>query len=146
MNKDPLLDLIMIIWGELEKLRQFTNKVVDHCQTDIDENTSNLVTSLEQSFTEQTTAISAFTTSDLDDHLDEIKRKVAEWGNNITGEMRSILKEEIPGTHKEVVKETVKEVSSNNKLMKPWNELFAKFQTSFYADPKDAVFKALGVQ
>ena len=25
-------------------------------------------------------------------------------------------------------------------------ELFAKFQTSFYADPKDAVFKALGVQ
>ena len=23
-------------------------------------------------------------------------------------------------------------------------ELFAKFQTSFYADPKDAVFKALG--
>jgi len=24
-------------------------------------------------------------------------------------------------------------------------ELFAKFQTSFYADPKDAVFKALGV-
>ena len=25
-------------------------------------------------------------------------------------------------------------------------ELFAKFQTGFYADPKDAVFKALGVQ
>ena len=25
-------------------------------------------------------------------------------------------------------------------------ELFAKFQTSFYADPNDAVFKALGVQ
>jgi ATP-dependent Lon protease len=25
-------------------------------------------------------------------------------------------------------------------------ELFAKFQTSFYADPTDAVFKALGVQ
>jgi ATP-dependent Lon protease len=25
-------------------------------------------------------------------------------------------------------------------------ELFAKFQTSFYADPVDAVFKALGVQ
>ena len=25
-------------------------------------------------------------------------------------------------------------------------ELFAKFQTSFYADPKDAVFKAMGVQ
>ena len=25
-------------------------------------------------------------------------------------------------------------------------ELFAKFQTSFYADPADAVFKALGVQ
>ena len=25
-------------------------------------------------------------------------------------------------------------------------ELFAKFQTSFYADPKDAVFKALGVE
>ena len=25
-------------------------------------------------------------------------------------------------------------------------ELFAKFQTSFYAEPKDAVFKALGVQ
>ncbi len=25
-------------------------------------------------------------------------------------------------------------------------ELFAKFQTSSYADPKDAVFKALGVQ
>jgi len=25
-------------------------------------------------------------------------------------------------------------------------ELFAKFQTSFYADPRDAVFKALGVQ
>ena len=25
-------------------------------------------------------------------------------------------------------------------------ELFAKFQTSFYADPKDAIFKALGVQ
>ncbi len=25
-------------------------------------------------------------------------------------------------------------------------ELFAKFQTSFYADPSDAVFKALGVQ
>jgi ATP-dependent Lon protease len=24
-------------------------------------------------------------------------------------------------------------------------ELFAKFQTSFYADPADAVFKALGV-
>ena len=24
-------------------------------------------------------------------------------------------------------------------------ELFAKFQTSFYADPVDAVFKALGV-
>jgi ATP-dependent Lon protease len=24
-------------------------------------------------------------------------------------------------------------------------ELFAKFQTSFYADPTDAVFKALGV-
>lgn len=24
-------------------------------------------------------------------------------------------------------------------------ELFAKFQTSFYADPRDAVFKALGV-
>jgi ATP-dependent Lon protease len=25
-------------------------------------------------------------------------------------------------------------------------ELFAKFQTSFYADPRDAVFKALGVE
>jgi len=25
-------------------------------------------------------------------------------------------------------------------------ELFAKFQTSFYADPADAVFKALGVE
>ena len=25
-------------------------------------------------------------------------------------------------------------------------ELFAKFQTSFYADPRDAIFKALGVQ
>lgn len=25
-------------------------------------------------------------------------------------------------------------------------ELFAKFQTSFYADPRDAAFKALGVQ
>lgn len=25
-------------------------------------------------------------------------------------------------------------------------ELFAKFQTSFYADPTDAVFKALGVE
>jgi ATP-dependent Lon protease len=25
-------------------------------------------------------------------------------------------------------------------------ELFAKFQTSFYADPKDAMFKALGVE
>ena len=25
-------------------------------------------------------------------------------------------------------------------------ELFAKFQTSFYADPTDAVFKAVGVQ
>ncbi len=25
-------------------------------------------------------------------------------------------------------------------------EFFAKFQTSFYADPQDAVFKALGVQ
>lgn len=25
-------------------------------------------------------------------------------------------------------------------------ELFAKFQTSFYADPVDAVFKAMGVQ
>jgi len=25
-------------------------------------------------------------------------------------------------------------------------ELFAKFQTGFYADPADAVFKALGVQ
>ena len=25
-------------------------------------------------------------------------------------------------------------------------ELFAKFQTSFYADPSDAVFKALGVE
>lgn len=25
-------------------------------------------------------------------------------------------------------------------------ELFAKFQTSFFADPKDAVFKALGVE
>jgi ATP-dependent Lon protease len=25
-------------------------------------------------------------------------------------------------------------------------ELFAKFQTSFYADPRDAVFKAMGVQ
>ena len=25
-------------------------------------------------------------------------------------------------------------------------ELFAKFQTGFYADPTDAVFKALGVQ
>ena len=25
-------------------------------------------------------------------------------------------------------------------------ELFAKFQTGFYADPKDAVFKALGVE
>ena len=25
-------------------------------------------------------------------------------------------------------------------------ELFAKFQTSFYADPTDAVFKAFGVQ
>lgn len=25
-------------------------------------------------------------------------------------------------------------------------ELFAKFQTSFYADPTDAVFKAMGVQ
>jgi ATP-dependent Lon protease len=25
-------------------------------------------------------------------------------------------------------------------------ELFAKFQTSFYSDPTDAVFKALGVQ
>ena len=25
-------------------------------------------------------------------------------------------------------------------------ELFAKFQTSFYADPQDAVFKALGVE
>jgi len=25
-------------------------------------------------------------------------------------------------------------------------EFFAKFQTSFYADPADAVFKALGVQ
>ena len=25
-------------------------------------------------------------------------------------------------------------------------ELFAKFQTGFYADPVDAVFKALGVQ
>jgi ATP-dependent Lon protease len=25
-------------------------------------------------------------------------------------------------------------------------ELFARFQTSFYADPTDAVFKALGVQ
>jgi predicted ATP-dependent Lon-type protease len=24
--------------------------------------------------------------------------------------------------------------------------LFAKFQTSFYADPRDAVFKALGVE
>lgn len=25
-------------------------------------------------------------------------------------------------------------------------ELFAKFQTSFYADPRDAAFKAMGVQ
>jgi ATP-dependent Lon protease len=25
-------------------------------------------------------------------------------------------------------------------------ELFAKFQTSFYADPRDTVFKALGVE
>ena len=25
-------------------------------------------------------------------------------------------------------------------------ELFAKFQTGFYSDPRDAVFKALGVQ
>jgi ATP-dependent Lon protease len=25
-------------------------------------------------------------------------------------------------------------------------ELFAKFQTGFYADPRDAVFKALGVE
>jgi len=25
-------------------------------------------------------------------------------------------------------------------------ELFAKFQTSFYSDPRDAAFKALGVQ
>ena len=25
-------------------------------------------------------------------------------------------------------------------------ELFAKFQTSFYADPSDAVFKALGME
>ena len=25
-------------------------------------------------------------------------------------------------------------------------DLFAKFQTSFYADPVDAVFKALGVE
>lgn len=25
-------------------------------------------------------------------------------------------------------------------------ELFAKFQTSFYADPIDAVFKAMGVE
>jgi len=25
-------------------------------------------------------------------------------------------------------------------------ELFGKFQTSFYADPADAVFKALGVE
>ena len=25
-------------------------------------------------------------------------------------------------------------------------ELFAKFQTGFYADPEDAVFKALGVE
>ena len=26
------------------------------------------------------------------------------------------------------------------------SELFAKFQTGFYADPQDAVFKALGVE
>ena len=29
---------------------------------------------------------------------------------------------------------------------KQFEELFAKFQTGFYADPVDAVFKALGVE
>lgn len=37
-------------------------------------------------------------------------------------------------------------MSSVNDIPTIPGELFAKFQTSFYADPVDAVFKALGVE
>ena len=37
-------------------------------------------------------------------------------------------------------------MSSVNDIPAVPGELFAKFQTSFYSDPVDAVFKALGVE
>jgi ATP-dependent Lon protease len=37
-------------------------------------------------------------------------------------------------------------IVSNIPTISPAGELFAKFQTSFYADPRDAVFKAFGVE
>ena len=52
-----------------------------------------------------------------------------EWGENITSEMREILKEEIPGALKGVTKDAVKEVASNKK---PWNESFSKGTFTYY--------------
>ena len=64
----------------------------------------------------------------LDKHLEKIGEKLSNWGERITSEMKEILEKEIPSALPEVTKDAVKEISTNTKFMKPWNELFKKSQ------------------
>ena len=126
LNKGPLLETPMVIWQELERSRSFLNKVVEQCSTDVEEKTSDLVANLEESFSGGTSSAS----HTLDIHFDEIGRKLTEWGNTLTSEMRIIMKEEIPFALPEVTKEAVKEISTNTKFMKPIGTSCRKLRAS----------------
>ena len=140
LNKQPLLDMSLIIWAELEKARVFINKVVDYCKIETDVKTSHLVTGLEDSFTE--TKTSSFV-AELDENLTEINKKLMTWGENIVTDMREVLKEQISGALPIVVEEAVTEISTNKKFTKSWSDLFKKSQDDIKAEANKAFRESL---
>lgn len=144
LNKAPLMEMAMVIWEELEKARVFINNVVSYCNDESGVKTNNLVSSLENSFTDdQDITNSPVITSGLDDQLDDINKKLTSWGNNIVTDMKDILKNEISSALPCVVKETVKEMSNNSKLTKPWTDFFKKSQEELKAEAKNAFHVSL---
>ncbi len=116
LNKGPLLDMTMAIWREYELCRQFVLKVLE-----FKDNSGDMEPKLDE-------IASDLSHDKLDKHLEKIEMKLSNWGERITYEMKEILEKEIPSALPEVTKDAVKEMSTNTKFMKPWNELFKKSQ------------------
>lgn len=117
LNKGPLLDMAMEIWKEYELCRQFVRKTIEFCDN------------FRESEPEpDPVLVSSQSQEKFDKHLGDIEQKLYDWGKQITSEMKEILEKEIPTALPQVTKDAVKEISTNTKFMKPWNELFKKSQ------------------